>query len=62
MSQTIIGGHTYNCTCCTEPVHIPVLNGKVLRVFEKMFDAKLCVNCHTDKHIPETAEILQGLL
>lgn len=60
--QTIIGGHTYNCICCTEPVRIPSLNGKVLNIFEKMFDAKKCLKCHANDCIPETAEAIRVFL
>ena len=57
-----IGILSYNCTCCNSPVHIPVMDGKCLNIFGKMFDTKKCLRCHAEKHIPETAEILQGLL
>ena len=60
-----IGILSYNCKCCNNPVHIPVKNAeplKIIELYKKMWSVKHCLNCHTDKHIPETAEAIKIFL
>ena len=60
-----IGILSYNCTCCNSPVKIPVNPRELentINMYTKMFNAKHCLNCHTEKHIPETAEAIKVFL
>ena len=57
MSTRICGLLSYNCTSCTEKVNLEVrsnMTEKTIELWRKMFDDKICLNCHTEKHIPET--------
>lgn len=60
-----IGILSYNCKCCSNPVHIPVNKNeteKQIELYTKLFNSKHCLSCHTDKHIPETAEAIKVFL
>ncbi len=60
-----IGILSYNCSCCNSPVKIPVNPKeleKTIQLYTKMFNSKHCLSCHTEKHIPETAEAIKIFL
>ena len=65
MSIRICGLLSYNCTSCAKKVNLEVrsnMTEKTIELWRKMFDNKVCLNCHTEKYVPETAEILQGMM
>jgi len=61
MSVKICGLLKYHCIKCGAPVNLEVRYGmteKTIELWESMFDAKLCLDCHSDKAVPELVECL----
>ena len=65
MSIKICGLLSYKCTKCNEKVNLEVrsnMTEKTIELWRKMFDNKVCLKCHTEKYVPETAEVLHAAL
>ena len=61
MSVRICGLLQYRCLKCGQPVNLEVRHGmteRTLELWELMFDSKLCLDCHSNKVIPELVECL----
>jgi hypothetical protein len=53
----------YNCLKCGKPIQLvlsPIIQPRTLEVFGDMFDAKLCLDCHCNKRVPELVECLMN--
>lgn len=59
--MTQIGVLKYHCLKCGKVVRlvmVPAMQENTQIIFENMFDSKLCIDCHTEKRIPELVECL----
>ena len=56
-----IGAIKYHCLKCTKSVtltYIPCIQSNTDRLFGNMLNAKLCLDCHTDRAVLELVECL----
>lgn len=61
MSVRICGLLKYHCLKCGQSVNLEVrlnMTENTIALWESLFDAKLCLDCHTDRAVPELVECL----
>jgi len=57
----VCGLLSYRCLKCSSPVNLEVhtnMQESTIKLWESMFDSKLCLDCHCEKQIPKLVECL----
>jgi len=57
----IVGKLSYNCVKCDTPVVLdvtPKMFKKKTVLWTKLFDSKVCLDCHCDSKVPEVTECI----